>query len=54
MQPYKIMVAVDFSEDSDHALEHAMRLALRLQGQLELVHVCAPRPALPTDVPPYF
>jgi nucleotide-binding universal stress UspA family protein len=50
MQPYKIMVAIDFSEDSDHALEQAMRLAARLHGQLELVHVVAPRPALPTDV----
>src|SRR5262245_2376740 len=50
MEPLSILVAVDFSEDSDHALGEALRLATRASGRIIVVHVSAPRPSLPTDV----
>src|SRR5262245_31768087 len=50
MQPLSIMVAVDFSEDSDHALEEAVRLATRMAARIVVVHVSSPRPSLPADM----
>ena len=38
----KILVAVDFSEDSERALLHAVRLAQRLEAEIDLVHVAVP------------
>ena len=35
----KILVAIDFSPDSDHALEYAIDLGQRLESILKLVHV---------------
>lgn len=36
------LVPVDFSESSDHALDYAISLALRLQSRLTLLHVVQP------------
>jgi nucleotide-binding universal stress UspA family protein len=38
----KILVAVDFSPDSDHAYEYGVSLAQEFQSDLHLVHVIAP------------
>lgn len=37
--PSKILVATDFSQDSERALSQAIDLALRLEAELDLVHV---------------
>lgn len=37
-----ILIGVDFSEGSARALEHAVKLAARLQDRLHLVHVYEP------------
>ena len=35
----KILVAVDFSEHSNHALEMAIEIALRFEASIDLLHV---------------
>lgn len=46
----KICCAVDFSEPSWIAMEHAADLASRLRAELTLVHVRPPPPAAASDV----
>jgi nucleotide-binding universal stress UspA family protein len=40
----KIMVMTDFSEASDHALEHALALARRYDARIYLTHIITPDP----------
>ena len=46
----RILVAIDFSEDSERALAQAIELAPRLDGELDLVHVDPVPPMAPTDL----
>jgi len=50
MAPFKILVAVDFSDSADRALAQALALAAPLKGELIIAHVAIPKPVTPTDV----
>ena len=40
MKPFdKILIAIDFSENSEHAFEYAMTLAKQFQAELTILHV---------------
>ena len=40
MKPFdKILTAIDFSENSDHAFEYALTLAVQFQAELTILHV---------------
>jgi len=40
MKPFdKILTAIDFSENSDHAFEYALTLATQFQAELTILHV---------------
>src|SRR5512133_464672 len=40
MKPFdKILIAIDFSENSEHAFEYAMTLAKQFQAELIIMHV---------------
>ncbi len=46
LKPKRLLVPVDFSACSAHALEHARRLAEQFSGRLILLHVMEPPPGL--------
>src|SRR5512133_226252 len=40
MKPFdKILIAIDFSENSEHAFEYAMTLATQFNAELTIIHV---------------
>lgn len=48
----KILIPVDFSEISQHACEYALQLAVSLNAQLRLLHVCHD-PVMDAGLPTY-
>ncbi|HXU73484.1 MAG TPA: universal stress protein [Polyangia bacterium] len=44
MDLQKILVAIDFSPDSDHAIDAALTLARSERSKIVLLHVCEPPP----------
>lgn len=51
MNVKRILVPTDFSAQSARALDYATELAEPFQGEVVLLHVCEPRPALVTEPP---
>jgi len=49
----KVLVAVDFGEESRRAFEAALELAARLEVDLDIVHVCPPPPSEISTAPAY-
>ena len=44
LEPKNILIATDFSPESESALQYALAIALRYRSRIDLVHVLEPIP----------